>query len=86
MQVSVVEAGGRLVELVERARGGDEVVLTVDGQPAIRLAPMQPAPDFARRREVLSRILNSPLPAGVDPKPTAARSQDFLYDEDGLPT
>ena len=86
MQVSVVEAGGRLVELVERARGGDEVVLTVDGQPAIRLAPMHPAPDFARRREVLSRILNSPLPAGVDPKPTAARSQDFLYDEDGLPT
>ena len=64
MQVSVLEAGGQLAELVRRAQGGDEIVLTVDGQPAIRLALVPPAPN----RE-----------------PSAARSQDFLYDEDGLP-
>ena len=85
MQVPVLEAGGQLLDLVRRAQDGDEVVLTVDGRPAIRLSPVRPAPDLRHRQEVLARILNSPLPGHVEREPSAARSQDFLYDEDGLP-
>ena len=84
MQVSVSAAKGQLTELVRRAEVGDEVVLTRHGKATVRLVPVRPRPDADARRAVIAAIQ-----AAASGKRTAgsaaARSQDFLYDEDGLP-
>jgi prevent-host-death family protein len=84
MQVSVTEAKGQLTELVRRAEAGDEVVLTRHGHPAVRLVPVRAMPDRKSRRALLeaARISGS---SNATPGPNAARSQDFLYEDDGLP-
>lgn len=82
MQISVSAAKAQLTELVRRAENGDEVILTRHGHPAVRLVPMTPKPDKATRRAILEEIVASANPT---PGPDAAHSQDFLYDEDGLP-
>jgi prevent-host-death family protein len=84
MQVSVTDAKAQLTELVRRAETGDEVVLTRHGHPAVRLVPVKMTPDRKSRRELLeaARISGS---AKAKPGPNAARSQDFLYKDDGLP-
>ena len=88
MRVSVIEAEGQLSELVRRAEAGDEIVLTREGQAAVRLVPVQetarPPVDQAARRAALERISKEGA-ANATPGPSAARSQDFLYDDDGLP-
>ncbi|ATR19331.1 MULTISPECIES: type II toxin-antitoxin system Phd/YefM family antitoxin [Roseomonas] len=84
MQVSVTDAKGQLTELVRRAEAGDEVVLTRHGRAAVRLVPVHRTPDAAGRRalmEELRRVGAAKARAGV----SAARSQDDLYDEAGLP-
>ena len=84
MQVSVTEAKGQLTELVRRAEAGDEVVLTRHGHPAVRLVPVKTALDRKSRRAVLEAARasgSSKAKAGLN----AARSQDFLYGNDGLP-
>jgi prevent-host-death family protein len=84
MHVSVSDAKGQLTELVRRAEAGDEVVLTRHGHPAVRLVPIKTAPDRKDRRA----ILEAARAAGAASKnagPSAARSQDFLYGDDGLP-
>ena len=83
MQISVSAAKDQLTELVRRAEAGDEVVLTRHGHPAVRLVPMSPKPDRAMRRAALDELLRASVKA--TPGPSAARSQDFLYDDDGLP-
>lgn len=84
MRVSVTEAKGQLTELVRRAEAGDEVILTRHGQPAVRLVPVKPAPDRASRR-ALVEALQASAAAKATAGASAARSQDFLYDDDGLP-
>jgi len=84
MRISVTEAKAQLTDLVRRAEAGDEVVLTRHGQPAVRLVPVKAAPDRAARRRILEAARASGM-AKASSGPTAARSQDFLYDEDGLP-
>ena len=87
MRISVAEAEGRLAELVRQAEAGDDVVLTTDGEAAVRLVsvarkPVQSAAEKeARLDEILKRMASKPVPATEE----AARSQDFLYDENGLP-
>jgi prevent-host-death family protein len=84
MRISVTDAKGQLTELVRRAEAGDEVILTRHGQPAARLVGVKRKPvDAATRRRILEEILASGPKA--TPGPSAARSQDFLYDENGLP-
>jgi prevent-host-death family protein len=83
-RISVTEAKAQLTELVRRAEAGDEVILTRHGQPAVRLVPMRPRPDAASRRALLEAVRASGR-ARATSGPEAARSQDFLYDEDGLP-
>lgn len=84
MLVSVTEAKGQLTELVRRAEAGDEVILTRHGHPAVRLVPARTTLDPKSRRAVLEAARAS---GAVKAKagPDAARSQDFLYGEDGLP-
>ena len=84
MRISVSEAKGQLAELVRRAETGDEVVLTRHGKATVRLVPVQPQPNADARSAVIAAVQ-----AAAENKRTAgasaARSQDFLYDDDGLP-
>ena len=86
MRVSVTEAKAQLTDLVRRAERGEEVVLTRHGQAAVRLVPVKAKPTREEKAAVLDRIWKA---AAKNKKarrgPSAARSQDFLYDENGLP-
>jgi prevent-host-death family protein len=84
MKISVSEAKAHLTDLVKRAEAGDEVVLTRHGQPAVRLVPIRQAGDAAARRRILEAARQQASRKAVR-GPSAAKSQDFLYDEDGLP-
>lgn len=84
MEVPVTEAKGQLTELVRRAEAGDEVILTRHGHPAVRLVPIRRVADGKSRRALLERLRASAAAHALDGE-EAARSQDFLYDADGLP-
>jgi prevent-host-death family protein len=84
MLVSVSDAKGQLTELVRRAEAGDEIVLTRHGRAVARLVPVTAMPTAIDRRAILDKVRASG-PKSAAQGPDAARSQDFLYDEDGLP-
>jgi len=84
MRMSVTEAKGQLTELVRRAEAGDEVILTRHGHAAVRLVPVRVAPDRKSRRALLEGVRASAA-AKATSGPGAARSQDFLHGDDGLP-
>ena len=82
MHIAVTEAKAQLTDLVRRAEAGDEVILTRHGHAAVRLVAIKAVPDSLSRRALLEAVR-----ASVSPKagPSAARSQEFRYDDDGLP-
>lgn len=83
--VSVTEAKAQLTDLVRRAQAGEDVVLTRHGQEVVRLSPVKTRQTPVERRRIIQQIQESAhgkIPQDFD----AARSQDYLYDEDGLPT
>ncbi|MBA4798347.1 MAG: type II toxin-antitoxin system prevent-host-death family antitoxin [Rhizobiales bacterium] len=91
MRVSMEQAVARVEELIERVESGEPVIITRDGQDAAVLRPIEtvetraPLSEEERRkvfREIRERISQLPDPF---PGETAERSQDFLYDEHGLP-
>jgi prevent-host-death family protein len=84
MRISVSEAKAQLTELVRRAEAGENVVLTRHGQEAVRLVPVQRDVGRTERRALMERIRLSGAAKALR-GPDAARSQDFLYDDDGLP-
>ncbi len=84
MRISVTDAKGQLTELVRRAEAGDEVILTRHGHPAVRLVPVAAVLDRESRRAILDAASKAGR-AKATPGPDAAHSQDFLYDEYGLP-
>jgi len=84
MRISVTEAKAQLTELVRRAEAGDEVILTRHGQAAVRLVPIKSATDANARRTLLEAARASGV-TKASAGPNAARSQDFLYGDDGLP-
>jgi prevent-host-death family protein len=84
MRISVTDAKGQLTELVRRAEQGDEIVLTRHGHAAVRLVPVKAPLDRKARRALLEELRISGA-ARATPGPSAARSQDFLYGDDGLP-
>ncbi|HMM91816.1 type II toxin-antitoxin system Phd/YefM family antitoxin [Bradyrhizobium sp.] len=84
MRIPVSEAKGQLTELVRRAEAGDEVILTRHGLPAVRLVPVAAVPDKKARRALLEAVRASGATKAAT-GPGAARSQDFLYGDDGLP-
>jgi len=84
VQVSVTEAKGQLTELVRRAEAGDEVILTRHGRAVVRLVPVKTARNATSRRALLEAMRAS-ASAKARAGPSAARSQDFLYRDDGLP-
>ena len=84
MDIPVTEARARLTELVRRAQAGEEIVLTRHGKPAARIVPAAPQPDERARRALIDSV-RAAAKHGIRPGPTAARSQDFLYGERGVP-
>ena len=83
-KVPLSEAKATLTELVRRAEAGEAVTLTRNGKEVVRLVPVQLSPSARARRIAAieaAQALVGPLPPDFD----AARSQDFLYDDDGLP-
>jgi prevent-host-death family protein len=84
MRVSVTDAKGQLTELVRRAEAGDEVILTRHGHAAVRLVPVKAASD-RKSRGILLQAVRASAAEKATGGPIAARSQDFLYDDSGLP-
>jgi prevent-host-death family protein len=84
VKVPVSEAKAQLTELVRLAQSGEEVVLTRFGKEAVRLTPVAPSPSREDRRAILDAVRASAR-SRPSPGPAADRSQDFLYDSDGLP-
>jgi prevent-host-death family protein len=84
MRAPVSEAKGQLTELVRRAEAGEEVILTRHGRDVVRLAPLKAAPDKKSRQALLEAVRTTAAKATAGPN--AARSQDFLYGDDGLLT
>lgn len=82
--VAVSEAKGQLTELVRRAEAGEDVVLTRHGQPAVRLVAIRQTLSPTQRRRIIEEAQAMASRTAL-PGPDAARSQDFLYGEDGLP-
>ena len=84
MRVPVTSARGQLTQLVRRAETGEEVVLTRHGRAVVRLVPVT-APAAPKARRKLLEAIRASGAARARPGESAARSQDFLYDADGLP-
>jgi len=85
MEISLHDAEGRLTELVQRVEAGESVTLLKDGAPAARLIAARAKPTPAEKMRFLeefqAKAASKPSEDGV----SAARSQDYLYDENGLP-
>ena len=80
----MTEAIARLNELVRLAEAGEDVILMRQGRPAVRLDPVRRKLRGAEFRAAIEAIQASAR-SKATPGPDAARSQDYLYDEDGLP-
>ena len=83
MKISVSDAKAQLTELVKRAEAGDEVILTRHGQEVARLVAVAATVTAVSRRTLMERARTSATGKAL-PGPDAARSQDFLYGDDGL--
>jgi prevent-host-death family protein len=80
MNVNVTDAKGQLLDLVRRAEDGEEIILMRRGEPVVRLTPVRPRANAERRRSALAAARGA-LVSDI----SAASSQDFLYDENGMP-
>jgi prevent-host-death family protein len=84
MNIPVSDAKGLLTDLVRRAEHGEDIVLTRHGRAVARLVAMVRRPSQADRHAILNAVRaegRQKATAG----PRADQSQDFLYDENGLP-
>jgi prevent-host-death family protein len=79
--MNIAQAKAKLSELVARAEAGEEVVLTRNGKPTVRLSPVVPK---ARKRPVLGawEHLNISVPDSVffDPDPEIEALMDAPID------
>lgn len=85
MNIALTDAQKRFAEIVRRAENGEEVVLTRQGRPVARIAPVEKRrPTSEQKRAAIAEIRAAARKVPFDGV-SAARSQDYLYDEDGLP-
>lgn len=86
MNVPLVEAQARLPELMEQAISGEEILVEFEDGRSVQLKAVQRVPpaEAQRRRELLEALAEAGSRKAT-PGPCAARSQDWLYDEFGLP-
>jgi len=84
MQLAITDAKARLTDLVRRAEAGEEVVLTRHGHAVVRLVAMHAKPSAKNRAKLIDAV-RAQAEAKAIAGASAARSQDFLYDDEGLP-
>lgn len=84
MNIPVSDAKGMLTDLVRRAEHGEDIVLTRHGRAVARLIAIVRRPNQADRRAILNAV-RAEAKQKATAGPPAERSQDFLYDENGLP-
>lgn len=84
MKISVSDAKKRLTALVRKAEAGADIVLTRHGHDAVRLVAVKSSPSAEFRTELLDSLRRS-ASSRARQEPGAARSQDFLYGDDGIP-
>ena len=84
MEISVSDAKAQLTDLVRRAEAGEEVVLTRHGHAVARIAAVRSDADVAARLKIIDEVRRAGRAKAI-PGENAARSQDFLYDDDGMP-
>lgn len=84
MQVAISQAKGRLTDLVRRAEAGEEVILTRHGKAVVRLIAVEQPEVSADERWALLVALRGSTKNSEGR--CAARSQDQLYDDYGLPS
>jgi prevent-host-death family protein len=84
VEISVTEAKSQLTELVRRAEAGEDIILTRHGHAAARLTSVRPTLTADKRLALLD-LLSAKAASKAADGPTSAHSQDFLYNEDGLP-
>lgn len=83
--VSVSDAKAQLTDLVRRAEAGEDVVLTRHGREIVRLSVVT-RPHKSREEKLAGiRAAQAMAKGKFPPDFDAARSQDFLYGEDGMP-
>lgn len=93
MRIPVESAATRLAELLELAERGEDVILTRGDKPSVALkvvpashtemtAALTPEEKDEIIRDIQRQVKEKP---DLYPGVTAARSQDFLYDDAGLP-
>lgn len=84
MELSISDAKAVLPELVRRAEAGETVILMQHGQPVAHIVAVHPKPDLAARKAALLTLMGKTMERPAD-GPDAARSQDHLYDAQGVP-
>lgn len=84
MHIPISKAKAHLTDIVHRAENGEHIVLTRHGHAIVSLEPVVPAASEQVRRKVIQTVMEA-TEAKLGTGPSAARSQDFLYDSDGLP-
>lgn len=84
MEVPISDAKAALTDLVRRAEEGEEIILTRHGKPVARIERVKQPLSQKERKARLEAIMEEGR-SQVTPGPSAARSQDFLYDKHGLP-
>lgn len=90
MQISISHAKAQLTDLVRRAEEGEEVSLTRHGHVAAHIvsasALQTVSPEEkAMRVDAIIASAQKRLKAYKGDAVSAASSQDFLYDENGMP-
>ncbi|MDE0694485.1 MAG: type II toxin-antitoxin system prevent-host-death family antitoxin [Boseongicola sp.] len=81
MELAITDAKARLTDLVRRAEAGEEVVITRHGHAVARLVARSSAESRAKVISVAWARAVAKVTGGL----SAARSQDFLYDDEGFP-
>ena len=84
MHISVSQAKAKLTDLVRRAERGEEIVLTRHGRASVTLTPLRHTPSAEGRRKVIESVMEAVRNKRTE-GPNAARSQDYLYGDEGLP-
>jgi len=84
MQLAITDAKARLTDLVRRAEAGEDIILTRHGHAVVRLVAMHPKPSVEKRAKLIAAV-RARAASKASAGPSAATSQDFLYDDEGLP-
>jgi len=76
-------------QLLQKIQAGDEIILTQQGEKIARIIPLKnntPSPGEIKRRITLMKQVQKSAAGKIKyPEIDAAHSQDFLYDDDGIP-